>query len=311
MSRYNMLANLKRTLALARGAGEDEHEPSGGLQVAILHQNKVMTKDNFPAGAHLEPAALFHTKCQVGDIRVIHPSEFPEGAFQIPENCRWTLLPGRGEHTQDQWCLEYLLEEDSDKSETLSDPEEEGHQHPDTADNCKAKKQSPPGPLAHFQLHQDKARGPGSDDDKRATPLATTAESTVQVTARNAVRGRVFLKAREAPRASMLADLKKILVLAETEGPLQDITLHQDRYGPGNDAQDYQQLHLTAQFQTKHQVGNFRLFLPTESLEGTHFTPQGCQWRMQPGEGEYILGQWCPEFRLEREREREQKSQHA
>ena len=80
MPRYNMLANLKRTLALARDAGEHGHGPSGGLQVASLHQNKVMTKDSFPAGTHLELAALFHTKYQVGDTRFIHHSEFSEGA---------------------------------------------------------------------------------------------------------------------------------------------------------------------------------------------------------------------------------------
>ena len=98
------------------------------------------------------------------------------------------------------------------------------------------------------------------------------------------------MKAREALRTSMLADLKKILALAETEGPLQDIVLRQDHGESGTDMQDNTQLHLTAKFQTEYQVGDLRLFLPTGSLEGEHvlehcclktqFTPRNCHWQM-------------------------------
>ena len=63
ISRDNMLTQLNRTLALAKGVDGGKNGPEGGLQVIIMHQDKIiMTDHEIPSCPQLELTVLFRTQ---------------------------------------------------------------------------------------------------------------------------------------------------------------------------------------------------------------------------------------------------------
>ena len=127
-----MLPQLRRALALAKGAKEGELGDGKALQITILHQDKVVEKEADFRDSEIELTVLFQTRYQIGDTFLGFKHELPEGDALIPKDSQWVVQPDMGEYMLDVWCPMHRLEHQKDNP---------GHQHSlmQTAGLCKHK----------------------------------------------------------------------------------------------------------------------------------------------------------------------------
>ena len=119
IAREQMLPQLKRALALAKGAKEGEACDGEGLQITILHQDKVIEKEDDFRDPEIELTALFRTQYQVGDTFLGFKHELPEGDTFIPKNSQWVIQPDMGDYMLDVWCPMHRLELQKDNPGTV------------------------------------------------------------------------------------------------------------------------------------------------------------------------------------------------